>query len=98
MAKEFAKKFYHSKEWQECKNSYILSVFGQCEKCGGAGEIVHHKTLLNEKNIDDPSVSLNHVLLEYLCINCHNKEHAKKGNILSEGLIFVNGDIVHTPL
>lgn len=82
MAKEFAKWFYNSKAWIECRAAYIISVFGLCERCGKPGHIVHHKKKLTPQNINDPSVTLNWSLLEYVCLECHNKdelgEHTEK--------------------
>ena len=73
--REFAKRFYNSKAWQRCRASYIARVHGLCERCGAGGKIVHHKIYLSERNIDDPSVTLNHEHLELLCHECHNVEH-----------------------
>lgn len=75
MAKDFAKKLYNSKAWKTCRTAYIASVHGLCERCGGAGYIVHHKVYLTARNINDPWISLNHALLEYVCLDCHNQEH-----------------------
>jgi len=33
MAKEWAKKFYNSTAWKECRAAYIKSVQGLCETC-----------------------------------------------------------------
>lgn len=99
MAKEFAKKFYKSKEWLNCRNAYFISQHGLCEKCGGAGKIVHHTVYLTPNNIDDPNVSLNHELLELHCQDCHNKEHhGSNVDVVVEGLMFdENGDLVQSP-
>ena len=75
MPKPYAKKFYNSKEWLKCRESYIKTVFGLCERCGSGGHIVHHKMYLSESNINNPAITLNHNFLEYLCQDCHNKEH-----------------------
>ena len=75
MAREFAKKFYSSREWKMCRESYIKSVYGLCERCNGAGYIVHHKKHLHPGNINDPDITLSHNNLEYLCLDCHNKHH-----------------------
>lgn len=75
MAKEFAKRFYNSKEWKKCKASYISSVHGLCERCEKLGYIVHHKKELTPNNINDYNITLNHDNLEYLCLDCHNAEH-----------------------
>ena len=75
MAKEWAKGLYKSKAWQKCREGYIQSVMGLCEKCGAGGKIVHHKILLTPQNINDPEVSLNWENLELLCQDHHNMEH-----------------------
>ena len=75
MAKEWAKAFYNSIAWQQCRDGYIKSVFGLCERCGKPGYIVHHKIHLTPGNINDPNITLNWDNLEYLCQDCHNKEH-----------------------
>lgn len=81
MAKEFAKAFYNSVAWQECREAYIISVFGLCERCrergvAKPGHIVHHTIRLTPDNILDPNVTLNHALLRYDCLECHNAEEA----------------------
>lgn len=79
MAKEWAKKFYKSKAWQQCRRSYISKRInrdgGMCEVCKEApGYIVHHKINLTPVNIKDPDVALNHCNLKYECKQCHDKE------------------------
>ena len=61
----------------------MAHVNGLCEKCLARGlivpaEIVHHKIWINEKNITDPSVTLNFENLEAVCRNCHAEEHSKR--------------------
>lgn len=91
--KPFAKKFYKSKAWINCRDTYFVSQHGLCEKCGGAGLIVHHKEKLTPFNIYDVNVTLNWDLLELLCLDCHNREHG--GASTAEGLRFdSNGDLV----
>lgn len=82
MAKEFAKAFYKSHAWQACRDAYVETVGGLCERClrrgeVTAGEIVHHKIALTPKNINNPSVTLNFANLELVCQTCHNKAHGK---------------------
>lgn len=86
--REFAKSFYKSKAWKECRKSYITSVHGLCERCGSPGKIVHHKKTLNPKNINDVNITLNHSNLEYLCQDCHNKEHIGGRGAIEKGLRF----------
>lgn len=91
MAKEYAKAFYHSKAWIKCKNSYIKSVHGLCERCGEPGYIVHHKKYITPNNINDPNITLNHDNLECLCLDCHNKEHEfekERKRITAIGTVF----------
>lgn len=92
MAREFAKTFYKSKAWQKCREGYIASVFGLCEKCQRPGYIVHHKIELTPWNINDPAISLGWDNLQYLCLDCHNRV----GNSnTAEGLMFdENGELV----
>lgn len=93
--KEWARWFYKSKAWLKCRASYILIVFGLCERCGEPGKIVHHTVYLTPENILDPMISLNHELLEYLCQLCHNQEHHGNADATEQGLLFdVNGDLI----
>lgn len=91
MAKEFAKKFYRSKEWIKCRKSYIDSVYGLCERCKEPGKILHHKKHLTINNIDNPFITLSHSNLEFLCLECHNKHHnfdREKLKCTRDGLAF----------
>ena len=72
--------FYHSSAWLKCREGYIKSVGGLCERCKAKGiyrpgYIVHHRTYLDPSNVKDPSILLSWDNLEYLCIDCHNREH-----------------------
>lgn len=95
MARDFAKQFYKSKQWQKCRASYILKRQGidggMCETCHQEpGKIVHHKIWLSPENINDPNVSLNHKNLKYECQTCHNKEGCQKkkmDDIISERMV-----------
>lgn len=96
MAKEFAIKFYKSRAWLKCREGFIQSVYGLCNRCGSPGLIVHHKILLTPMNINDMDVTLNWNELEYLCIDCHNREHMSSHDIvIREGLMFNSkGEVV----
>jgi hypothetical protein len=87
MAQDFAKAFYNSKAWKDCRDGYIKSVFGLCERCPKPGYIVHHIIELTPENINDPDITLNWDNLEYLCLECHNSAHGDSG-VVREGLIF----------
>lgn len=94
MAKEWAKSFYASKSWKECREGYINSVHNLCERCLvegriETGKILHHTIYLTPDNINDPYVSLNWDNLEYVCQYCHNKEHHGNGDsILRDDVMF----------
>lgn len=80
MAKGFAKWFYNSKAWKKCREEFISKRIaidgGMCELCHEQlGYIVHHKVRLNESNINDVYVTLNHSNMQYVCKGCHDKEH-----------------------
>ena len=104
VAREFAKKFYNSKAWQDCREGYIQSVHGLCERClekdkHVPGKIVHHKKILTPENINNPDITLNWDYLELVCQDCHNKEHHST-DVTAEGLMFdENGDLIekYTP-
>jgi 5-methylcytosine-specific restriction endonuclease McrA len=86
--KPYAEKFYKSKAWRNCRDAYFISQHGICERCNGAGKIVHHKVYLNPENINDPDIALNHEKLELLCQDCHNKEHHGSGDVVREDVMF----------
>ena len=76
--KEFAKRFYRSKPWRDCRAAYIarrlLIDGGLCEQCREQqGYIVHHLVTLTPENIGNPAVALNHSLLAYVCKDCHDQ-------------------------
>lgn len=82
MAQEWAKAFYFSREWRIVSKTYMTSKNYVCERCGGLGEVCHHRTYLTPANINDPNISLSFDNLECLCRDCHGKEHGLKRNLL----------------
>ena len=95
--KEFAHWFYKGKAWQRCRNGYFLSQHGICERCGGAGHIVHHRRYITPANINNPSITLDWHNLELLCDDCHQKEHQKTANTAETARFDANGDLVQAP-
>lgn len=99
MAKPYAKKFYNSRQWKECRDAYISSVHGLCEHCFERGKsepgyIVDHIVEISPININDPSVTLNHDNLQYLCLPCHTRKTFSKYSPINDDLMFdENGDI-----
>lgn len=84
MAKAFARKFYSSKAWQDCRNEYAKRRHHLCEDClrrgiYRPGTIVHHKIELDPINIERPEVALNFDNLELLCRECHARIHDTGG-------------------
>ena len=80
MSKPFARKFYSSKAWQDCRNEYARRRHYLCENClrkgiYKPGEIVHHIIELDPVNINNPEVTLNFNNLELLCRDCHAEAH-----------------------
>ena len=83
MAKEYAKQFYKSKAWRDCRAAYIKSVCGLCEDCLSKGiytpgKVVHHKKHITPENIGEPSITLDFKNLKLVCQDCHAKEHAER--------------------
>ena len=82
MARAFAKQFYSSKTWQDCRNEYAKRKQYLCENClrkglYRPGEIVHHKIHIDVINIERPEVALNGDNFELLCRECHAERHKK---------------------
>ena len=78
--KEYAKKFYSSKAWKNCREAYKASRGGLCERClakglYNPGVIVHHKIYLTPENIGNPNITLQWENLELVCRQCHDEEH-----------------------
>ena len=103
--KPFAKSFYKSKAWKQCRESYISERIGidggLCEVCKKRlGYIVHHKITLTESNINNPVISLNHEHLSYECKSCHDEHEGHGVKNKSQGLLVVfdeNGQPVPLP-
>ena len=94
MAKGWAKKFYHSKAWLCVRKLAIFRADGLCERCERPGYIVHHIIELTPDNINKPEIALSLNNLEYLCKECHDREHLHS-NGCGDGLMFDNnGDII----
>lgn len=80
MSQPYARAFYSSIQWQECREAYARSKKYLCEDCLAKGlytpgEIVHHVINLTPENINDPNVTLNFDNLRLVCRKCHAEEH-----------------------
>ena len=83
MARDFAKEFYNSTEWKECRRAFRKQALGLCERCRAkglirAGEIVHHKVPITPQNIYDPGITLSYSNLMLVCRDCHAELHQKR--------------------
>lgn len=90
----FAKAFYESPAWRKTRAYILKRDAGLCVRCGAPGEIVHHKTELTPRNIDDPMITLNEDNLETVCRTCHAIIHEGTPPI-ADGLAFdEDGNVV----
>ena len=99
MAQQFAKQFYSSKAWQDCRNNYAAMRGHLCENCMRRGiykpgEIVHHRIEIGPVTINNPEVALNWNNLELLCRECHAEAHDgrkkdRRYTIDADGKIFL---------
>ena len=101
IAKGYAVKFYNSKAWKQCRETYKQSVNGLCEHCLKddkviPGYIVDHIKEITPDNINNPEITLNHGNLQYLCLSHHNTKHfGKDTEVIREGLLFdKDGNII----
>ena len=83
MAREFARNFYSSSAWQDCRNEYMKCAGYLCEDCLRKGiytpaREVHHIEELTPENIHRPEVTLNFDNLVALCRECHKARHNNK--------------------
>lgn len=66
---------YETGEYQNFLHEVRTRAGFRCEKCpGNYRKQVHHKILV----YDNPLLTLDPDNAEYLCLRCHNKEHAKE--------------------
>ena len=73
MAKDFAKAFYNSRAWKDCRKQVLRRDLYTCADCYGRAQEVHHKIPLEPSNINDLNISLNPDNLISLCHSCHDK-------------------------
>lgn len=99
MAREFARKFYRSKQWQKARVYVLQRDNYLCTMCGSPAEEVHHIIHLTPENISDPNITINPQNLSSLCKDCHHKVHERgkyaKHEVVRENLKFdKNGNLV----
>ena len=94
MSREYARPFYNSKPWQQCRAAYLSQVNYICERCGNPAALVHHKKYINEGNISDPIITLDWNNLEALCVECHEHEHIRNRRRPVKSVFDENGNPV----
>lgn len=72
--KDFARKFYKSKEWQKLRKLALIRDNYMCF-CGQPAKIVHHKVEITQENIYKSDVVLNLDNLISVCKKCHEEIH-----------------------
>lgn len=95
MAKDWAKKFYQSKQWIQARDYMMHKSHYICQKCKERpAEIVHHKIWLSPSNINNPDITLGEKNLLPVCRECHALIHEGVSATI-EGLRFnSNGELV----
>lgn len=88
MAKRWARAFYKSRAWRDCRRFVLKRDHYTCAHCSGRAEEVHHVIELTPENINNPSIALNPDNLISLCHNCHTKETSGFGGDLPGGYVF----------
>lgn len=101
MAKPFSYSFYHSKDWENARESALRRDGRLCQRCLKGGDItpatmVHHIIELTPDNINDPNITCGLDNLVSLCDLCHKKTHGwAKAGATREGLAFdSNGNLI----
>lgn len=85
MSKDYAREFYNSTAWKECRESYKKYRHGLCERCLAAGRynpgvVVHHIQPITPTTVSDPEITLSFDNLQLLCVQCHADMHGSKKN------------------
>ena len=80
---ENIERFYTSRTWRSCRESFLLSRGRLCEKCMEKGLTVpaahvHHRTPITPETVKNPEITLSHENLMALCENCHQEMHRRK--------------------
>lgn len=75
MARDFAKAFYKSSEWEKVRQFVLMRDKYKCVKCNRPALEVHHIEHLTPDNIWNPWIALNPDNLVSLCKDCHFAEH-----------------------
>lgn len=94
MAKEFARTFYASRDWERAREDALKRDNYLCQRCFAAGDItpavmVHHITELTPANVSDPNITCGLDNLISLCDHCHKVTHGwARAGATRQGLAF----------
>ena len=85
----WAKKFYSSRAWKDCRKAVFTARHGLCERCLKRGLIVpgtqvHHIIPISPENIENPYITLNPDNLVLLCKQCHDAQHRAGRYLIGE--------------
>lgn len=98
MAKDYAKSFYNSKLWRDCRKQVLRRDLYACAHCYGRAEEVHHIIEITPQNINDINITLNPDNLISLCHNCHTKiTKGNTGDVQGNYLFDDSGHLVQSP-
>jgi 5-methylcytosine-specific restriction enzyme A len=88
MAKEWARQFYASKAWRDCRKEVLRRDMYTCAYCYARAEEIHHVIPLTSENINDITIALNPDNLIALCHSCHDKITKGFTGDIQEGYVF----------
>lgn len=91
MSKPYAKAFYTSKLWRDCRKQILRRDLYTCAYCSGRAEEVHHIQEITPDNINDTNITLNPDNLISLCHGCHDKITKGFTGDIDEGYVFTEG-------
>ena len=80
---QYGQLVYKSKAWQELRRNLIIQRGARCQECGkdfsfDTSQLIgHHIIELTADNYQDANIAYNPDNIKLVCINCHNKEHAR---------------------
>lgn len=93
MAKQYARSFYRSKQWDAVRRYCLMRDNYLCRECGRPAEEVHHIVHLSPTTIWDKSIALNPDNCVSLCKECHFNEHredqiaGRKNNFVEKNIL-----------
>lgn len=95
MAKVWAKSFYDSRAWKDCRRAVLRRDLFTCRDCSARASEVHHIIELTPENIADQSIALNPDNLISLCHSCHDKiTRGVTGDLPEEYIFDDNGNVI----